>query len=73
MVHPLFGLFAEPASTLLVTADPVKVAAIEELADNYRFHCRAHRNYRRAIGLKSRSYGEPFISAPLERASQTLG
>ena len=37
MVHPLFGLFAEPASTVLVTAHPDQVAAIEELADEYGF------------------------------------
>jgi len=37
MVHPLFGLFAEPASTVLVTAHPDKVAKIEALADEYSF------------------------------------
>src|SRR5215472_12513607 len=37
MVHPLFGLFAEPASTVILTADPSQVKAIEELADEYGF------------------------------------
>jgi phosphoribosylformylglycinamidine synthase len=37
MVHPLFGLFAEPASTVLVTADPGHVSAIEKLAGEYSF------------------------------------
>jgi phosphoribosylformylglycinamidine synthase len=32
MAHPLFGLFAEPASTVLITANPHKLSAIEELA-----------------------------------------
>jgi phosphoribosylformylglycinamidine synthase len=37
MVHPLFGLFAEPATTMLVTAFPDNVSKIEELADEYSF------------------------------------
>ena len=31
MVHPLFGLFAEPASTVVLTADPEQVSEIERL------------------------------------------
>ncbi len=38
MAHPLFGLFAEPASTVLVTADPHKLSAIEELAGPYGYY-----------------------------------
>ena len=37
MVHPLFGLFAEPASTVLVTADPERVSEIEKLAEQFNF------------------------------------
>ena len=37
MVHPLFGLFAEPATTMLLTADPDNVSKIEALADEYSF------------------------------------
>ena len=37
MVYPLFGLFAEPASTVLVTAAPGHVPAIEKLANEYSF------------------------------------
>ena len=64
MVHPLFGLFAEPASTVLVTADPSQVSAIEELADEYSF-------YAARIGttggnlLQVSVYRNTFISAPL--------
>ena len=47
MAHPLFGLFAEPASTVLVTAQPSNVAAIEELADEYSFFVCPHRHHRR--------------------------
>jgi len=32
LVHPLFGLFAEPATTMLLTAAPGNVSAIEQLA-----------------------------------------
>ena len=37
MAHPLFGLFAEPASTVLVTAEPGKLKAIEDLAGEYGY------------------------------------
>ncbi len=37
MVHPLFGLFAEPASTVIVSAEPSQIGAIEELADTTDF------------------------------------
>lgn len=35
LAHPLFGLFAEPASTVLLTAKHDSVSAIEELAGHY--------------------------------------
>ena len=37
LAHPLFGLFAEPASTVLVTAAPHNVSTIEKLAGQYNF------------------------------------
>jgi phosphoribosylformylglycinamidine synthase len=37
MVYPLFGLFAEPATTMIVTAAPGNLAAIEKLAREYSF------------------------------------
>jgi phosphoribosylformylglycinamidine synthase len=64
MAHPLFGLFAEPASTVLITAEPNQISAIEELADEFSF-------YAVRIGttggdrLEISIYHEPFISAPL--------
>ena len=64
MVHPLFGLFAEPASTMIVTAAPNQLAAIEELAEHFSFHA-----FRiGATGgdrLEISVYGDTFISAPL--------
>jgi phosphoribosylformylglycinamidine synthase II len=37
MAHPLFGLFAEPASTVFVTAAESHIGAIEKLATEYNF------------------------------------
>jgi phosphoribosylformylglycinamidine synthase II len=64
LIHPVWGLFAEPASTILVTTDPSNVSAIEELADEFSF-------FSVRIGstggdrLEISVYGNPFISAPL--------
>jgi phosphoribosylformylglycinamidine synthase len=64
MVHPLFGFFAEPASTMLVSAHPNQVEQIEELAEEYSF-------YAVRIGttggdrLQISVYKQPMISAPL--------
>ena len=64
MVHPQFGLFAEPASTVFLTADPSQVAAIEELADEYSFFA-ARIGTTGGDRLEISVYGEPFISAPI--------
>jgi phosphoribosylformylglycinamidine synthase len=37
LAQPLFGLFAEPASTVLVTAGPDQLAAIEQLASAHGY------------------------------------
>ena len=47
MVHPLFGLFAEPASTVLVTAAPSHVAADRRAGRRIQLLRRPHRNHRR--------------------------
>jgi len=64
LAHPLFGLFAEPATTILATAHTDNIAAIEQLA--------AHRNFFAVrIGTTGGSRLEisvdrqTFISAPL--------
>lgn len=64
MAHPLFGLFAEPASTVIVTADPKNQAAIEELADEYTFFA-AHIGATVGDRLEIFVYGDKFISAPV--------
>jgi phosphoribosylformylglycinamidine synthase len=64
MVYPLFGLFAEPATTMIVTAASVNVAAIEKIAREYSF-------FAVRIGttggdrLEITVDREPFISASL--------
>jgi len=64
LVHPLFGLFAEPASTMLVTAHPSQLAAIEKLAGEYSFFC-ARIGTTGGHRLEITVDREPFISASL--------
>ncbi|MGA2807966.1 MAG: AIR synthase-related protein, partial [Terracidiphilus sp.] len=64
MAHPLFGLFAEPASTMLVTTDPSQVSAIEELAEEYGYFV-ARIGTTGGDRLEISVYHEPFISSPL--------
>jgi phosphoribosylformylglycinamidine synthase len=65
MVHPLFGFFAEPASTVILTAHPNQVDAIEEFADEFGY-------FAMRIGstggdrLEISVYRQPMISASLE-------
>jgi len=65
MVHPLFGLFAEPASTVIVTASPGDIEDIQAIAVEH--NCLGAR-----IGttggnrLEISVYSDPLISAPLE-------
>jgi phosphoribosylformylglycinamidine synthase len=64
MVHPLFGLFSEPASTILVSAHPSEVSAIEELADRYSFLA-AGIGTTGGDRLEISVYSNSFISVPL--------
>jgi phosphoribosylformylglycinamidine synthase len=64
MIHPLFGLFAEPASTVLLTAAPAHVSAIEKLAGEYSF-LSARIGTTGGSRLEIQVDREPFISAPL--------
>jgi phosphoribosylformylglycinamidine synthase len=65
MVHPLFGLFAEPASSVLLTAHSSQISSIEELATEYSFYL-ARIGTTGGDRLEISVYHEPFISAPLE-------
>ena len=62
MVHPLFGLFAEQASTVLLTADPERVSEIEEIAEHFRFSV-AQIGTTGGNRLEIAVYGDVFISA----------
>ncbi len=65
MIHPLFGLFAEPASTMLITAPAHQVAAIERIAGELNFFAvriGATGGPRLEIAVD----GQPFISASIE-------
>ncbi|MFP5276615.1 MAG: phosphoribosylformylglycinamidine synthase subunit PurL [Acidobacteriota bacterium] len=63
-VHPLFGLFAEPASTVIVTADPHKLHDIEKLAREHNFFA-ARVGVTGGSRLEITVDREPFISATL--------
>jgi phosphoribosylformylglycinamidine synthase subunit PurL len=64
MVHPLFGLFAEPASTMVVTAFPTKVGVIEELASEYGFFA-VRIGTTGGDNLEINVYRQPMISASI--------
>jgi len=70
LVHPLFGLFAEPASTVLLTAAPGQVAAIEELAGAYG-QLVARIGTTGGSRLEISVDREPFISAELKDLRKT--
>ena len=68
MAHPLFGLFAEPASTLLVTAQSEHVSEIEELAGEYSFNV-VRLGTTGGSTLEISVDHQPFISASLTALS----
>ena len=66
LAHPLFGLFAEPASTLIVTADPKFVSEIDATAGQYNFFS-ARIGTTGGKRLEINVDREPFISASLKQ------
>jgi phosphoribosylformylglycinamidine synthase len=64
MIHPLFGLFAESASTMLVSADPSRVSAIEKLAVHFNFNV-ARIGTTGGERLQISVYSDMFISTPI--------
>jgi phosphoribosylformylglycinamidine synthase len=64
MVHPLFGLFAEPASTVFVSTAHSNIAEIEKLAAEYSFLV-ARIGTTGGKNFEISVYGDSFISAPL--------
>jgi phosphoribosylformylglycinamidine synthase subunit PurL len=64
MVHPLFGLFAEPASTMIVSTNASQVGDIEELADHFGFNA-ARIGTTGGERLEISVYKDVFLSAEL--------
>jgi len=64
MVHPLFGLFAEPASTMLISTRAGNVSTIEKLAAEYSFLA-ARIGSTGGKRLEISVYSDTLISAPL--------
>jgi phosphoribosylformylglycinamidine synthase len=64
LAHPLFGLFAEPASTVLVSTAPENVSAIEKLAGKFSF-LTARIGTTGGKTLQINVDGDSFISASL--------
>jgi phosphoribosylformylglycinamidine synthase len=65
MVHPLFGLFAEMASTVLISTDPSNISAIEKLAGEYSYLA-ARIGSTGGDKLEISVYSDALISAPLK-------
>lgn len=64
LAYPLFGFFAEPASTVLVTADPGQVPEIDAMASQHNF-LSARIGTTGGKRLEILVDGDAFISAPL--------
>ncbi len=64
MTHPLFGLFAEPASTVILTTADENFTEIDKLAYDSRFFC-ARIGVTGGDRLEISVYGDAMISAPL--------
>jgi phosphoribosylformylglycinamidine synthase len=65
MVHPLFGLFAEPATTVLVTTASDNISEIEKLAEEFNLLC-ARIGTTGGSRLEITVDGQSFISASLD-------
>jgi len=65
LAHPLFGLFAEPASTVILSTAHENVSHIEKLAGEYNFLA-ARIGTTGGRKLQIDVDREPFIDAPLE-------
>jgi phosphoribosylformylglycinamidine synthase subunit PurL len=65
LAHPLFGLFAEPASTVILTTTHENISKIEKLASEYTFLA-ARIGTTGGNRLQISVDREPFIDVPLE-------
>jgi phosphoribosylformylglycinamidine synthase subunit PurL len=65
LAHPLFGLFAEPSSTLILSTPHENFSKIEKLAADYNFFA-ARIGITGGKKLQINIDREPFIDAPIE-------
>jgi phosphoribosylformylglycinamidine synthase len=65
LAHPLFGLFAEPASTVIISTAPENLSAVEKLAGKFSFLA-ARIGTTGGKTLQVNVDGQTFISASLE-------
>ena len=65
LAHPLFGLFAEPASTIILSTAHENISKIEKLAGDYNFLA-ARIGTTGGNKLQINVDGEPFIDASLD-------
>jgi phosphoribosylformylglycinamidine synthase subunit PurL len=64
MTHPLFGLFAEPASTVVISTVHENISEIEKLANDFSHLC-ARIGTTGGDRLEISVYGDVMISAPI--------
>ena len=72
LAHPLFGLFAEPASTLIVTADPKDLSEIDAMAGQYNFFSARIGDHRRPSARNHRRRRDLHLR-PARRIAHALG
>jgi len=70
LAHPLFGLFAEPASTVIVSTATENISAIEKLAGKFNFLA-ARIGTTGGKTFQINVDRQTFISAPLEDLRRT--
>ena len=67
---PLFGIFAEPASTMVMTTASKHVSDVEKLAAEYGF-CAAQIGTTGGDRLEISIYGQPVIAAGIAELTET--
>jgi phosphoribosylformylglycinamidine synthase len=72
MASPLFGVFAEPASTVLISAKTSNVSEIEKLASEYNYFS-ARVGTTGGDRLELSIYGDPVIAAPIAELKEVWG
>ena len=72
MTHPLFGLFAEPASMVLVSTVHENISDIEKLANQFSYFC-SRMGTTGGDRLEISVYGDVLISASISELRSPAG